>query len=187
MIKVNDRVKVVSCKHYLDIFKDRVGTVVRVYETISDPIAIVEFEDGVTAKIPFETLLKVTTQQTEEAKSDIPEGAKRITEADYKKAVSESASYFVAKSGAFTRGMSGVITGAKIGDKLFESQDSVVMTKDEFIVTLWDGCSPMNIRDNTGGKMSIDRSLGVSISCIIALRKVADILFDESEELGQLD
>lgn len=186
-IKVNDQVKVVSSECYLDMFTGCIGKVLRIHETLTVPVAIVELEDGTTVKLSINDLVKieVKVQQTEESKVEIPEGAKRITDEDYKIAVSESASDFSVKNGDFMRGMSGVIIGADIGKKLFESQDSVVMTKDEFIVTLWDGCSPENIRESTGGKMPIDKSLTVSISGIIALRKVADILFDdESEELG---
>lgn len=178
-IKVNDRVKVMACEGYLDLFKDRTGKVTRIFETLSVPIAIVELEDdnGSTIKVPVNNLVKVKPQETE----DVPEGAKLITKEAFDCAIVESTSGFAAKNGDVMRGISGLIVGADIGKKLFGSQDSVVMTKDEFIVALWDGCSPVNVRESVAGKMTLDQSLPVAITAIAAMRTLANILFDESD------
>lgn len=182
-IKANDRVKVVVGTRYYDILGNQIGQVLRTYD-FADGVAIVEFPEGMTVKIAIDDLVKIEVkpQETEEAKVEIPEGVKRITEEEFRKAVIEVTSDFAANNGGFMRGATGVIMGANISSKLFKSQDSVVMTKDELIVTLWDGCNPVNVSESTGGEMPLDKSLSVSISGIISLRKIADILFDDESE-----
>jgi len=177
-IKVNDLVKVVSCESYLDLFKDRTGKVTRIFETLTVPVAIVELEDGSTIKVPVNNLDKVEVKPQE---SEIPEGAKRITEAEFREAVAQVTSHFAARRGDIMLGMTGLMVGADIGRKLFGSQDSVVMTKDEFIVNLWDGCSPVNVSESVNGKMTLDQSLPVAISAIHSMRDLANTIFDESD------
>lgn len=181
-INVNDRVKVVAGFGWVRMFNGWVGVVQRMHELRADTVAIVEFEDGTTAKISVDDLVKVEYKSREtEDPNTIPEGAKRITADDFGDAVAKSTASFAVNVGDITKGMSGLLVGADIGRKLFESRDSVVMTKDEVIATLWDGCSPANVCDSVDGETSLDKSFVISINAIESLREVADILFGESK------
>lgn len=185
VIKANDLVKVVADNGYNGFRYNpyQIGRVLRTYD-VADGVAIVEFSSGMIVKIPFDRLFKIEVEprENEEVKVEIPEGAKLITAVDYDNAVFESVSDFTETVGDYMGGMAAASLGTEIGEKLFESQDSVVMTKDEFIVTLWDACSPVNVSKSTNGEMSLDESLMVSITGIIALLNVADILFDDESE-----
>lgn len=183
-IKANDRVKVVVGTRYYDILGNQIGQVLRTYADISDGVAIVEFPEGMTVKIAFDELVKFEPkrEETEEAKRDIPEGAKLITKEDFDKAIMEAT--LSAKDPRRLLGsLSGTVVGHNIGRKIFESEDAVYMTKDQFIATLWDGCSPANIGESIGNQMSGEKCVHISITAMIGLEQTIEILFGESEEL----
>lgn len=164
-ITVNDTVE----------YRGRVGKVERIFNYV----ALVRIEDELV-KCDLNDLVKVEPHET--AKEEIPEGAKRITAEDFRHAVIKATSSFGIKNDNVLGGLTGTIVAAEIGLKLFDSRDSVIMTKDEFIVTLWNGCSPESIKAGVGGQMPLDESLTVSISSINALRDLPDILFDKSDD-----
>ena len=179
-IKENDRVKVVACENYLELFRNCTGKVTRIFETLAVPIAIVELENenGATIKVRVTDLVKieVKSQETE----NVPEGAKLITKEAFDRAVMEAT--LNAKSPSRILGsLSATIVGHNIGNKIFESKDAVYMTKDQFIATLWDGCSPMNVGESIDNQMSGEKCLHISITAMIGLEQTIDILFGESD------
>ena len=178
-IKENDRVKVVACENYLELFRNCTGKVTRIFETLSVPIAIVELEDdaGTTIKVHVTDLVKVEVKSQE---SEIPEGAKLITKEAFDRAVMEAT--LNAKSPSRILGsLSATIVGHNIGEKIFESEDAVYMTKDQFIATLWDGCSPKNVGESIDNQMSGEKCLHISITAMIGLEQTIEIFFGESD------
>ena len=119
-IKENSVAKVVSDNPF---FCGLTGTgkVVRMYEAMG--IAIVRFDNGQVAKIPVDSLEEIE-QKNENQESKIPEGAKRITEAEFIELLKEitSPDNIIAKVGiekGMVVGMSAFIGGMKLLERLF--------------------------------------------------------------------
>lgn len=135
-INVNDEVKVVSNNGGDSAMMiGCTGKVIRLYDLIT-PIAIVKFNNGITAKIPVNDLIKVDTQVNQENK--IPEGAKRITKAEFIELLKEitSPDNIIAKVGiekGMVVGISAFIGGMKLLERLFKDTEVIVITRDQLI------------------------------------------------------
>lgn len=189
-IKVNDRVKVVQADGELSPLVGATGEVIRIYD-LSRTIAAVKITPDETiareiiVKLPVEYLKKVgsPTQETE-----IPEGAKQISEADFETALEELTSPEKVLSGGdnamvgFTRLLTAKLVGHGVKKKIFKDRDVVVMTEEEFSVALWDACNPVAVDETTGNKMGADKTLRISITAIITLEEIVGILFGGSND-----
>lgn len=175
-IKENDRARVVG-----DIFDGKVGTVKSVYNSLG--VAIVTFDEGI-AKVPLSCLVK-----EKEPESEIPEGAKRITKAEFMAALQKITSPEAIFSGksvdpihALTDGLSAIIFGHKVASIIFEDKDVAVLTEDDLVGALWDACDPAVMSEEVNRKQSAFNCLLMSVSAVIVLRDLVTILFGEPEE-----
>lgn len=183
IIKEGDVIKVVTTEPWFEAVRGMFGEVRAIHELGDDKVAIVRFDDGSFAKLPVDGLAKVNPRGDQEVEA-IPEGAKRITKADFEKALMESASALMrgGDSAKYLLGsMTGTIVGYQIKDNLFKSEDVITLTKDQYIATLWDACSPESISNRIDKKMTTDHCIDVGITAIIALMRTINILFGESE------
>lgn len=188
-INVNDRVRVIRADGELIPLIGAIGEVDRIHELATGRIAIVKIIPDETCyreivvKFPVENLEKV------EPKTEIPEGAKQISEADFEAALKELTDpekMLSGKSGnpmvGFTRLLTAKLVGDGVKKRVFEDQDVVVMTEEEFSVALWDACNPVAVDEFTGNKMGAAKTLKVSITTIITLEEIVDILFGGSND-----
>lgn len=159
-------------------YKDGTGKVIRIYESVG--IALVQMDNGDLGKVYLAELVEIRPQEAE-PKTEIPEGAKKISRASFDEAIKE-ATFSVADVGrnpmvGLMGAMTGVVVGQDVGDKIFKGQDVVVMTEEDFVVALWDGCNPKNVSASVGNLHSVTKCLDVSVAAILSLRKIARILF----------
>lgn len=175
-VRENDRVQVVG-----DIFNDEVGTVESVYDSLG--VAIVNFDEGV-AKVPLSCLVKIKSQES----AEIPEGAKRITKAEFMGALQKITSPEAIFSGksvdpihALTDGLSAILFGYKAASIIFEDKDVAILTEDDLVGALWDACDPAVMFEETFRKQSAFICLLMSVSGVIVLRDLVTILFGEPE------
>lgn len=174
-VRENDRVQVVG-----DIFDGKVGTVKSVYNSLG--MAVVKFDEGV-AKVPLSCLVKIKSQENAEPKTEIPEGAKKISRADFEVALIDSSQYMASRVSshpltAVIGSSIGTIVGANIADKIFKDQDVVVMTEDQFVAELWVNCNPKAVGEMIGNLMNLGNNMDVAIAAIMNLRKIPGILFE---------
>lgn len=173
-IRENATVKVVGGAHV-----GETGKVVRIYDDLG--IALVALGTDSLGKVFLYDMVEIRPQETE-PKTEIPEGAKKISRADFDNALIESNQYMMDRtsrnlmSGVIGT-LTGTIVGADIADKIFKDQDVVVMTEDQLIAELWAGCSPEAVNESVGGQMGIGKAMDVSIAAIMNLRKIPGILF----------
>lgn len=175
VIRENSTVKVIG-----GLYDGKTGKVVKVHDYID--IALVSFDDnGDVGKVPLSALVEVQPQADRivDVKIVIPEGAKKITRADFDKAIVTATRPDFENPGDFmdaiTHGLASGIVGGIAANKIFGDQDVVVMTRDDLVVALWDGCNPKNVNESSG--FPIAKSLAISTGAIIALKKIVDILF----------
>lgn len=188
-IKVNDKVRVDTSMGYLSNVMGLTGTVIQVYDFLV-PMAIVKFENGITAKVEVSNLIKVEAQENQEAKlvtPEIPEGAKRITKSDFEAALMAVANPVGGMSernpmAVFVGSMTAMIVGKNVAAKIFKDQDSVVMTEDQFTAALWDGCNPENVSESVGEKIPVSKCMRVSITAIISLENIVGVLFSDNSD-----
>lgn len=162
-------------------YEGRQGRVSSVYPDIG--IALVLFDGAVgLVKVFLSDLVEIRPQETEDPKTEIPEGAKVIKDKDFI-AASARAIATGRKIGDFAfnmlEDMSVAIVAAMVTKKIFNGREAVVMTRTDCIDALWDACSPQTIRENTTGGFSDKGSIVVALAAISKLHKIADILFDE--------
>lgn len=174
-IKVNDTVKIVSGPYEID-FHGQIGKVKCVYDGFD--IAIVQFDNGI-AKVYLSDLVRVDHKAAED--KDISEGAKLISETEWREAVKLSTMSNVSRSSDPTVGMTGLVVGMNIGKRIFAEQSSVDLTKKDFIAILWDECSPLNVSKSIGEKMDAEKCVSVSLAAVLSLRETIEILFGESD------
>lgn len=180
-IKVNDEVVIVSNEFPLTRFVGRVGIVDRMYEDIIPQTAIVRFSEFETVKVPVMYLEKVAPQK--KSSDELFGGAKRITRDDFAQAVAKvTRPKFTGNMSDLIGTMTASISGMDITDKLFNDRDEVVMTEDQLVMALWDGCAPKNMSEIIDRKMSFAQCMDVSLTNLITLRDIVKILFpDESK------
>lgn len=176
-----------TVKAIAGVYDGRVGKVCNVYPEID--LAVVSFEDnGDIGKVSLSYLVEVQPQaeQIVDVKIEIPEGAKKISRADFDAALAEITDPDkMFKSGhdalgVIIRGLIAKVVGDSVREKIFEDQEVVVITAETFTVALWDACNPVAVnKATTGGKTSDRKALKVAITAIITLEEMVDILFGE--------
>lgn len=173
-INVNDEVKVVSNNGGDSAMMiGYTGKVIRLYD-LSTPIAIVKFNNGITAKIPVNDLIKVETQVNQENK--IPEGAKRITKAEFmdavlKVTVPDKIIEKVDLEKGMLVGLAAFAGGAKFAERLFKDAEAIVITKDQLIHEI------TNSVTDEYPKFTI-----VALMNGIILRGIVDVIFSDGSE-----
>lgn len=172
-INIHDTVKIVSGE-YEAKFRGQIGKVDTVFDFAG--IAIVRFETD-RVKVYIGDLVRVDPKATE----DISEGAKWISEAEWKEAVKLSTLSNVSQSSDPTVGMTGLVIGMNIGKRIFADQSRVALTKKEFIEILWDECSPSNVSKTVDEKLDVEKCVSVSLAAVLSLRETIEILFGESD------
>ena len=74
-------------------------------------------------------------------------------------------------------GMSAMITGMKIADRIFKDQEVVTITEDQFTEAIWDYCSPAKLAESSN--MSVRECMKVSLLSINALDDLIEIFFGD--------
>lgn len=177
-IRVNTPVKVID-GHYAD----KTGKVIDIFETLGT--AIVSFDDnGDVGKVSLSALIEIAPQDSKivDVKIEIPEGAKKISRADFDAVLADLADPAKIASDrnpivALTTILTVKIVGDGIRDKIFEDQDVVVMREEDFVAALWDACNPVNLKETIGFKESISRTIKVGITALISLESIVGTLF----------
>lgn len=183
-VRENDRVQAVGGFH-----DGKVGTVKTVYDIVD--MAIVDFDDGTVGKVSLDRLVKIKSQENQEAKSEtpeIPEGAKQITKVEFVDALRKITSpeaIFSNKSvnpiHALTEGLSAILFGHKAAKIIFEDDDVAILTEDDLVGALWDACDPAVMCEEADCKQSAFAGLLMSVSAVIILRDLVTILFGEPD------
>lgn len=165
-IKENATVKVIG-----GFYEGQTGKVARLYPELNTATITI---DGV------DRLVKIRMDALEEVdvKIEIPEGAKKISQADFDAALIQATTIAMSKNAPAIMGaLSAAVVGEHIGAEIFKESDVVVMTEDEFIGALWDGCHPQRVSETVGNMMDTRRSMSVSIASAITLKTIPGILF----------
>lgn len=176
-IQKNATVKVIG-----GFYDGRVGKVCSIFPEIDT--AVVSFDDnGDVGKVNLSALVEIQSQEskTVDVKIEIPEGAKKISRADFDAAIDKITSpKKMSRSNpmsGFIAMLGGVLVSHTLREKIFKDQDVVVMTEDDFVVALWDACSPVEIARSAGNKHSVRDAMRMSITALISLEDMVDILF----------
>ena len=157
------------------------GKVVSVYEIIGT--VTVALEDGRFVKASMSEIVEVLPQESNE----IPEGAKRITPEIVKNAIAEVVSperIFASDEESetkFLRGISTMIVGENFRKKLFNDEDVLILTEDQFIAEMWRLCSPASVAETVGGQMSDMACTSIALAACAILRDIVPIIFDEPD------
>lgn len=185
-INVNDEVKVVSNNGGDSAMMiGCTGKVIRLYDLFT-PIAIVKFNNGITAKIPVNDLIKVDTQVNQENK--IPEGAKRITKDEMRAALMTvtSPDHMVGSRGGkvdpmelISGGLACMLTGSRIIEELYEDKDEIVITEDQFIQALVKGTTVEKLSQDVGGRMDPIALMPIGLLCALVLKGMIPIIFGD--------
>lgn len=179
-IHENSLVKVVD-----GMYAGKTGKVVNVYPQVGT--AVVSFDDnGDLGKVLLAALVEVPPQEGRivDVKIEIPEGAKKISRADFEaelKRVTSPDHVVGGKSrdpmSDFLRNITTMIVGKKVIEKIFEDQDVIVMTEDGLISALWSACDPVSISENIDKKMSPRKCITIAMTAMISFDEIVGILF----------
>lgn len=179
-IHENATVKVIGGIH-----EGKTGKVVKIHEYAD--LAIVSFDDnGDLGKVSLSALVEVQPQESRivDVKIEIPEGAKKISRVDFEAALKRVTSPDRVLGdnsrdpmGGFMRSITTMIVGKKVTDKIFEDQDVVVMTEDEFISALWGACDPVTVSDDVDKKLSSRKCITVAMTAIISFEEIVESFF----------
>lgn len=184
-IRENATVKVIGGS-----FEGRTGKVVKIHDFAG--IAVVSFDDnGDLGKVEIAHLVEIQPQESRivDVKIEIPEGAKKISRADFEAALAEITSpEKMLKSdsnpmGTIVQLMTAKIIGDSVRDKLFKDLDVVVMTEEEFISALWTACDPVTISESVKKGLLARSCIHVAITAMIGLEEIVGILF--GDEVGK--
>ena len=189
-INIGNKVRVVGVTGNLSTFNGRVGKLEKVFTEVEPPICYVLFEEdeliarSMGVKVPLENLVKVE----EEIESEIPEGAREISKADFDAAVAEITDPEKALSikvldpmASLTKLLTTKIVFSKAGEAIFRDREVVTMTEDEFISTLWSACDPVVVCEDLDGKMSVRKCIEIALIAMIDFDKLVQFLFGESD------
>ncbi len=189
-INVNDKVLIASDDALFAPCKGKVATVKRIYTEVNPPIAFVEIEEDpavantVGLKVPLADLVLIPA----EPKSEIPEGAREITKADFDAAVDavtdpNNLPEGVAPSTTRIITLLGnKILGEDVRKDIFKDRDSVIMTEEEFTAALWNGCRPEVVANAAGNKTAWRGYAHASIGLMLSFEDMIPIFFGESEK-----
>lgn len=178
-IKENATVMVIDGIHV-----GKTGKVTMVYDYAD--IAVVSFDDnGDLGKVSLSALVEVQPQESRivDVKIEFPEGAKKISRADFDAALVEITSpekMLESNSNpmsAFAQIMTAKIMGDSVRDKIFEDQDAVIMTEEEFVSGLWGACDPTATSESVKKGLSARECIRVAITAMIGLEEIVGILF----------
>ena len=178
-IRENSTVKVIG-----GFYEGKTGKVVKIHDYAE--IAVVSFDDnGDLGKVSLSELIEVQPQADRivDVKIEIPEGAKKISRADFDAALDELISPEkmladkVNPTVSFAKVLTVKIIGDTIRDEIFKDQDVVVMTEDTFVSAMWDACNPTHIREAMKSKDSAGKIIKLAITALISMEEIVGILF----------
>lgn len=177
-IRKNMKVKVNSEK---SSFHGAIGEVIKIYEGID--IAIVRFSDEVIVKIPVNCLLAIE-EENQERKTENPTGAKRITKNAFLEALkyvtdpnSFSEDNLISNLSSFVGNMCAVVICKEIANEIFSGRDVIIVNEEQFIDIFWNECNPVKLSENVSKTISVRRHLTGSMSAIMILEDMIEILF----------
>lgn len=188
-INVNDKVLISSENEIIGAYNGKVATVKRIYTEVTPPIAYVEIEEDpevantVGFKVPLADLVAIP----DEPKSEIPEGAREITKADFDEAVNAVTSPDNLPEGVerttvrMITLLTNRILAGDVRKEIFKDRNSVIMTEDEFTAALWNSCRPEVVANASGNKNSWRGYAHISIGLMLSFEDMIPILFGESE------
>lgn len=181
-IRENATVKVIG-----GCFEGRKGKVVKIHDFAG--IAVVSFDDnGDLGKVETAHLVEVQPQESRvvDVKIESPEGAKKISRADFEAELKRVTDPTHALGGnsrdpmsGFLRSITTMIIAKKVTEKIFEDLDVVVMTEDEFISALWSACDPVSVSENIDKKMSPRKCITIAMTAMISFEEIVGTLFGE--------
>lgn len=192
-MNIGDKVKVAS-GNYSEAIKGKIGVIDRIHNFTFGDVAIVKLDDNVSAKVYTVDLIKIDEAQEahkeQEYETEIPEGARVISEEDFLGAVFEVTKPENHSGGMDEKnpmsniigGMVGVVVGAKIAKKVFKDQEAVTLTEDQLVKIIWDGCSPENMQGVIDNNMTVDVCMVTSLAAIMTLKNLGNILFPNGSE-----
>lgn len=168
------------------------GVVKNTYD-FSDTV-IVQFDDGTTKKenawdVAIESVAE-PTENVQEPNNDRVEGAKVITKKEYMDAlnfVTSPEGMLGDKVGeidpmsVMIKGMSVMLVGMRISEKLFQDKEEIEITKDHLSDVIKEKTCPTEISNSIDGKMSVSQVLPISLLSALVLMKLINIFFDDSE------
>lgn len=188
-IHVTDRVKVVHADGELSCLIGAIGKVDRIHELATGRIAIVKIIPDdvncyreIVVKFPVENLEKV------EPEIEIPEGAKLISKEDFEgalKKITNPETVFANADDpthALFEGLATTLFGCKLMTILFNESDTVILTEDDFVRSLWDACNPAIGRNGVIPSVRAYDGLLMAVTSIIHLRHIVEILFGGSHD-----
>lgn len=181
-IRENMHVKIVN-----GFYAGKVGKVVSTFATINT--ATVSLDDnGEIVKVSLSDLIEILPQETKIVSVDIeiPEGAKKISRADFEEALKEVTSpdhVLGGKSrdpmGALMKTIATMVVAKRVTNEIFGDQDFIVMTEDEFISAIWSACNPNSVAAAVEKKMSTRKCITVAMMAISSFEEIVAIIFGE--------
>lgn len=173
-IHENSTVKVIG-----GLYDGKTGKVVKVHDYAD--IAVVSFDDnGDLGKVSLSALVEVQpqTDQIVDVKIEIPEGAKKISRAEFMDAITQvtKPDKIVERLGAekgILASLSALIMGMKLLDRMFGENDIIVITKDQLFHEI-----AAAVADEDPQFML------VAFACSLILRDIADIIFTDGSDNG---
>lgn len=172
----NATVKVIG-GHY----DGKTGKVISAFPPID--MAVVSFDDnGDVGKVSLSALVEIQVQK-KPVESEIPEGAKKISRADFDNAVDA----LVAPEKVLFSGGNPMATIAKIGsvmalrdhvrNEIFKGNDAVVMTEGEFVAVLWSACNPGVAAKLIPGVKPGRKLNKIAVGAFVSFDEIIEILF----------
>ena len=181
-IEKNSIVKVIG-----GVYEGKTGTICDLNRDID--VAMVAFDDGdetTFRKIPLSDIVEVPphADRIVDVEVVIPEGAKKISRADFEaalKRVASPARVFDNDSPNFMSNFLASVTtmliGTRVTNVLFKDLGVVVMTEDEFISALWGACDPVFLADSVDNKMSSRKCITMAMTAFISFKKIIESFF----------
>ena len=162
-------------------YDGRVGKVCSIFPEIDT--AVVSFDDnGDVGKVSLSALVEIRPQETE-PKTEIPEGAKKISRADFDNAVDA----LVAPEKILFSGGNPMSIIAKVGsvmalrdhvrNEIFKDNDNVVMTEDDFVSVLWSACNPGVAAKLIPGVKPGRKLNKIAVGAFVSFDEILEILF----------
>lgn len=154
------------------LYKGRTGKVVKIHDYAE--IAVVSFDDnGDLGKVSLSALVEVQSQTDRivDVKIEIPEGAKKISQAEFMEAIGQvtKPDKIIEKVGAemgFLIGMTVMIGALKLAKRLFEESEIIVITKDQLLRAIAESAADED-----------PKFMVVGLTNAFILRGIVDILF----------
>lgn len=173
-IRENATVKVIG-----GLYDGKTGKVVKVHDYAD--IAVVSFDDnGDVGKVSLSALVEIQPQadQVVDVKIEIPEGAKKISRAEFMDAITQvtKPDKIVERLGAekgMLAGLNALVMGMKLTERLFGEDEIIVITRDQLFHEI-----AATVTDED------PKFMIVAFACSLILRDIADILFTDGSDNG---